>query len=91
MGQGLACPPPPPSPWRRGATEGLGARGQVTSLLALPCAKTGAWLPPLVRRGWIRRLFAACAGTMIGLCPPSYWVRAGLPPALSRPRPPARR
>ena len=49
-GAGDADPPPPsppPSPWRRGATEGLGAQGQVTSLLTLPCAKTGAWLPPL--------------------------------------------
>ena len=53
MGQALAPPPPPPPPahpWCRGAMEGLGVRGQVTSLLAPPCAKICALLP-LVRRG----------------------------------------
>ena len=50
MGKGLdatpPAPPPPANPWCRGVTEGLGVRGQVTSLLALPCTKIGALLHP---------------------------------------------
>ena len=44
MGNGLAAPPPPPPPAT--ATEGLGVWGQLTSSLALPCARSGALLPP---------------------------------------------
>ena len=92
MGQGLAALPPPPprplpAPWCHGATEGLGVRGRVTSLLALPCAKTGAPPPPLVRRGWTRRLLAACAGDCpaptVGSCGrPMPYALCGRPPVI---------
>ena len=48
---GLPYPTPGP-PVCRGAAERRAPRDQVTSLEPLPCAKTGAVLPPLMLRHW---------------------------------------